>query len=210
MTGDDAITLLNVCSPTGEVPWPIYMLIYTWRGDAVDVVVTATTDSGFVMRPFTEISPNQYVLQFGAKYASMDCAEETFKCNLGNYPGSTEPYDDYGTCNRFGFLPPFQEANPWSIPLNRIFTFNPFTDIVPWYVSFSTFIHTIRDKIPSASENIPNRLSFYLVSSFALTQSNLLSCAKSLLHRVHESSPKQILLPAPSNFTIVLVIVTEK
>jgi hypothetical protein len=47
-------------------------------------------------------------------------------------PGSTEPLDPGYACNRFGILPPLEEANPWSTNQFKVFSYAPFEDKLPW------------------------------------------------------------------------------
>eukprot|EP01127_Copromyxa_protea_P022669 TRINITY_DN8269_c0_g1_i5.p1 TRINITY_DN8269_c0_g1~~TRINITY_DN8269_c0_g1_i5.p1 ORF type:complete len:1542 (+),score=155.75 TRINITY_DN8269_c0_g1_i5:66-4691(+) len=151
--GEDTMTLMNICSPTGAVPWHVYLSGHLWRGDQVQTVITATTDTGFVTRPMTSLSTNQYFHSFTAGYATLTCGSQQYKCGWSSYLGNLEPFDIGWSCGRWGFLSPTPDPEPWRTPLYRVFTFKPFDQRLPWD----------DDEVFRSEHNLPNRMAFYLL-----------------------------------------------
>eukprot|EP01127_Copromyxa_protea_P016652 TRINITY_DN4986_c0_g1_i3.p1 TRINITY_DN4986_c0_g1~~TRINITY_DN4986_c0_g1_i3.p1 ORF type:complete len:753 (-),score=119.47 TRINITY_DN4986_c0_g1_i3:2053-4311(-) len=148
--GDDSLVMMNICSSSGESTWSVFLGVYLWRGDQVEIVVTATTDTGFVTRPVTAVSANQYFYSFTSGYAYLTCGKERFYCLWASYQGNMDPYDVAHSCGRFGILPPHQEAEPWSMPLYTVFP-SPFPAVLP----------LSSDEILRGDSNIPKRMNFY-------------------------------------------------
>jgi hypothetical protein len=113
---DDSITLVNICSPTGEVPWPIYLSSYTWKGkgieeegegggrregaslayfagDQVGIRITATTKNTFIRRPIKELPATQVPFIFTNGQFQLECQQddtdqfELIRCQSAQYPG---------------------------------------------------------------------------------------------------------------------------
>lgn len=87
--GNDHIAVVGVCSPTGQVPWPIYISTYAWKGDMVDFVIVATTKSTFLARPVADLPSEQYSLTFSTGHAYLDCEDngesEQLLCEISTY-----------------------------------------------------------------------------------------------------------------------------
>eukprot|EP01127_Copromyxa_protea_P001263 TRINITY_DN1129_c1_g1_i1.p1 TRINITY_DN1129_c1_g1~~TRINITY_DN1129_c1_g1_i1.p1 ORF type:complete len:1521 (+),score=172.56 TRINITY_DN1129_c1_g1_i1:68-4630(+) len=149
--GPNSISLMNVCSPSGSVPWNISLFSLATRN-----TYTATNDTGFMLRPLTSLSANQYFNTFIGNHVSLTCENESFYCKATSYKGNMEPFDPKFSCGRFGMLAPLQESEPWSMPLYETFTFSPFRN-----VAWNQY---------KAEDNIPKRMNFYLLRQ--VTSSN--------------------------------------
>eukprot|EP01127_Copromyxa_protea_P009048 TRINITY_DN2103_c0_g1_i4.p1 TRINITY_DN2103_c0_g1~~TRINITY_DN2103_c0_g1_i4.p1 ORF type:complete len:1585 (+),score=263.48 TRINITY_DN2103_c0_g1_i4:684-4757(+) len=151
--GDDSLVLMNICSPNGESIWSVYMVVQLWRGNNTQIVVTASTDTGFTKHPVTSLSANQYMNSFTSDYASLSCGFQKFFCKWSSYTGNLDPFDPSNSCGRFGLLAPLPDPEPWRSPLWKIFLSSPFGNSLPWS----------NEEIARAEDNVPNRMAFYLL-----------------------------------------------
>lgn len=143
--GNDAITLINVCEHQGY----IYIGLYTWQGDDVPFVLTATTDTGFLLRPVVELPAQQFLYTFVYGQATLECEDEReVRCEFYAYAGCLDPYDVWNCCARFGFLPPLKESNVWVVTPSAA-SGGGYKGLPWWNV-----------ELPTIQDNISKRLTF--------------------------------------------------
>lgn len=111
--GNDGITVVELCSTDDY--WSIYIGIYSWQGDHVPYIITATNSSTFEFRLIRDVSPQQFLYTFANGQATLECSTEDIRCEFYSYEGCLDPYDIWYCCARFGFLPPHDDVNPWIV-----------------------------------------------------------------------------------------------
>jgi len=128
---DDALSLRQVCSPTGTARFPIYMSVQTWKGDNVRAVVVATATMTFLTRPIVDLPPQALFNSLAGSTLQLECGAETLECEFPAHIYCMEPMALYNCCSPLMIIPPTPSANPlW--PSLRAFRDLEFSRDLPW------------------------------------------------------------------------------
>lgn len=175
--GNDGISVIGLCNISS-----IYIGIYSWQGDYVPYVITATNSSTFEYRKVHELAPQQFLYTMSYGQATLECPTEDVRCEFYSYQGCLDPYDIWYCCARFGFLPPHEDTELWVVDQPEVTNGN--YNSLPF------------ESYPSVEDNVRGKLVlFQYLNSVSLDDGRVLTdsiCAIRFNNMIVDSSYKPL------------------